>query len=510
MMSVSPLYQVRVRTASELSGAVERLIAAGRLPVGGRLPPVRELAAGLDLSPTTVAAAYRALAHRGLVRGAGRKGTLVAANPRACRSPPSCPCPRASPTSPVATPIPRCFLHCVPTCAGSRTRRRRTANPRRCPRSSRRPRAAFRADGIPAERVRRGERCARRCRAGVARMAPARRPGRGGGPRFPAGVRHRGRARTRRRPGRDRRARRPPRRVRGRARERGRPRASSRPGRRTQPAPRSTRPGCARCAPRSERTPRSSSWRTTTPDPSRARPRTRWSTARRPRWAVVRSVAKSLGPDLRVALLTGDPTTVERVEGRQRLGPGWVSNLLQRLVVDLWADPAVASSSLARDRRVPGSSRRARRRLGDTRLLGDVAFGIERVGPGPGRSGGRAVDARRGLRRRGRRTLPHRDRPRGAHHDRRPPRTPRPRRRPRPRSRVRIAPRSHGNFVTSRSLLRLHVHRNARTSRCGGLFVRWRARRVGAGARFLALQCPDRAWNGQGTDRARPVRLSGC
>ncbi|MFI2371138.1 aminotransferase class I/II-fold pyridoxal phosphate-dependent enzyme [Streptomyces sp. NPDC018833] len=65
-------------------------------------------------------------------------------------------------------------------------------------------------------------------------------------------------------------------------------------------------------------------------------------------WAFVRSAAKAYGPDLRVAVLTGDQVTVDRVQGRFGLGPGWVSTLLQGAVAHLWASDAIDPLAVAR------------------------------------------------------------------------------------------------------------------------------------------------------------------
>lgn len=58
-------------------------------------------------------------------------------------------------------------------------------------------------------------------------------------------------------------------------------------------------------------------------------------------WAHVRSFAKSMGPDIRLAAVTGDDRTIARVRELLVLGCRWVSYLLQRTVCELLSDKTV-------------------------------------------------------------------------------------------------------------------------------------------------------------------------
>lgn len=75
-----------------------------------------------------------------------------------------------------------------------------------------------------------------------------------------------------------------------------------------------------------------------------------------PRWALVRSFSKFLGPDLRLAVVAADPDTIARLETRLAAGATWVSRLLQHGAHQLLTDPVVhqqlaLAATTYRDRR---------------------------------------------------------------------------------------------------------------------------------------------------------------
>ncbi|MEN0083911.1 MAG: aminotransferase class I/II-fold pyridoxal phosphate-dependent enzyme [Leifsonia sp.] len=65
-------------TASEIAASVRALHERGALRAGDALPPVRELAIRLGVNRNTAVAAYRMLAQAGVVTARGRAGTVVA------------------------------------------------------------------------------------------------------------------------------------------------------------------------------------------------------------------------------------------------------------------------------------------------------------------------------------------------------------------------------------------------------------------------------------------------
>ncbi|MEX2303539.1 MAG: aminotransferase class I/II-fold pyridoxal phosphate-dependent enzyme [Bryobacterales bacterium] len=73
-------------------------------------------------------------------------------------------------------------------------------------------------------------------------------------------------------------------------------------------------------------------------------------------WVHIRSTSKSLGPDLRLAVMSGDAATISSVQQRQLVGMRWVSHILQRIVVQLLERPST-SEQMRRARETYASRR---------------------------------------------------------------------------------------------------------------------------------------------------------
>jgi DNA-binding transcriptional MocR family regulator len=331
-------YQIEGSSARAIAASAERSIHEGALAAGAPLPTIRGLAAALGVSPATVAAAYRLLQSRGLVTGAGRRGTRVAPRPALpARSRGSV--PAGARDLSVGLPEPSLLpalgpaLRTVAADPPAMAMREAGDDAELVALMS----AAFRADRIPCDSVaivsgaqdgiERALRSYLRPGDRVAIEDPAYPPTRDqllgmGLVAVPVRVDDDG--------------------IRPADLERALgqgidalitvPRAQNPTGAAL------TRGRAAELRALLDHHPGVLVLEDDHAGPVAGAPAV--SLAGRERWAVVRSMSKALSPDLRVAAMTGDPTTIARVQGHQILGPGWVSHILQRTVAALLRDAA--------------------------------------------------------------------------------------------------------------------------------------------------------------------------
>lgn len=55
----------------------------------------------------------------------------------------------------------------------------------------------------------------------------------------------------------------------------------------------------------------------------------------------VHSFSKTYGPDLRIAAMSGPAEAIREIEERRQMGPGWTSRLIQRVLVEMLRNPEV-------------------------------------------------------------------------------------------------------------------------------------------------------------------------
>lgn len=350
MMFVLGEYPIQGRGAAEIAASVEHAVGSGELLPGQTLPPMRELAARLGVNPNTVAAAYRTLRERGVIETAGRRGSRVRPKPATTGRDELRPdVPEGARDLSTGNPDPALLPALAPAFAHAAARADRApglyGDDPADPDLVRAARAALDADGVPTgpltltsgsldaiERV-----LAAHLRPGDAVAVED--PGWGsvldlipalGLRPLPVGVDDEG------------------------------------------PLPAALDAALRSGARALVVTARAQNPTGASVSASRARelravlrahpgavlieddhghgfvdlPAHPLAGATR-HWAFIRSVSKTYGPDLRLAVLAGDARTVDLVRGRQRLGPGWVSHLLQRAVARLWADDAVGPEAAA-------------------------------------------------------------------------------------------------------------------------------------------------------------------